>query len=294
MGSQIGFILLTHNKPHQAMRLVTKLNDMFHYPPIAWHHNFSFSDLPVDDLPNNVVLVRPHVKTKWGKFSTIDAELKAIRVMYERSDSPDWFVVLSGADYPIKPADDIIRDLMSSSYDVYMHHERVDYNSRHSNWQKLGFERYCIVRGWYPALDKNFRPKKKFFTLLEHPSLTKFFTPYSNKFPCFVGDHFFCGNRKAAKYLLESHDNNPALSSYYRKATIFPSESYYQTIFCNAPSLHVENDNLRYIDWSVNSAHPKTLLLEDLVKIKSSKAHFARKFDIDIDANVLDELDAIT
>jgi hypothetical protein len=291
MTPKVGFILLTHNKPDQANRLVKTLNSMFDYPPIVWHHNFSLSDLPVDNLSENIVLVRPHVQTKWGKFSTLEAELKAIRLMYEATVSPDWFVLLSGADYPIKSANQIVHDLISSSSDVYMHHELVDYHSRKTVWQKLGFERYCILRGWYPALDNNFRLKKKFVTLIENPEITKFFTPFSEEFPCFVGDHSFCANRKAANYLLDFHEKNPALASYYRKSTIFPTESYYHTIFGNAPDIQVENDNLRYIDWPAGSAHPKTLLVEDLERMTFSTAHFARKFDIDVDAKVLDELD---
>jgi hypothetical protein len=292
MTPKVGFILLTHNKPEQANRLVKTLNDMFDHPPIAWHHNFSISDLPADNLSENIVMVRPHVQTRWGKFSTLEAELKAMRLLYEASASPDWFILLSGADYPIKPADKIVHDLISSSSDVYMHHELVNYNSRQTVWQKLGFERYCIVRGWYPAIDSDFRLKKKFVTLIENPEITKFFIPYSEEFPCFVGDHFFSANRKAAEYLMEFHDKNPALASYYRKSTIFPTESYYHTIFCNAPNIQVENNNLRYIAWPKESAHPKTLLLEDLERMSLSTAHFARKFDIDVDAKILDELDA--
>jgi hypothetical protein len=72
-----------------------------------------------------------------------------------------------------------------------------------------------------------------------------------------------------------------------------PDESYYQTIFCNAPHLKVSNNNWRYTDWSIESAHPKTLLSEDLPKICVSSAHFARKFDMDEDDRILEELDAI-
>jgi hypothetical protein len=294
MSHKVGFLLVTHNKPHQFVRLVDTLNRMFDYPPIACHHNFSISSLPLEQLPPNIKFVHPHVKTRWGKFSTIEAELKALELMYESPDSPDWFILLSGSDYPIKSADTILHALTSSPYDVCMHHELVDYKALESNWQKLGYQRYCIVRGWVPSLDENLKPKKHFITLIEHPSLTKFFIPFSEDFPCFVGDHFFCANRDAAKYLLDFHRSNPKLATYYQKSTIFPTESYYQTIFCNSPHLKVENNNWRYIDWSTKDAHPKILLLEDLPQIQASTAHFARKFDIDEDAKVLDELDALT
>jgi hypothetical protein len=110
-----------------------------------------------------------------------------------------------------------------------------------------------------------------------------------------VGDHFFCANRQAAKYLLEFHLANPSLASYYRKSTIFPTESYFHTIFCNSPTLKVENNNWRYVDWShENDPHPKILRVEDIPAIQASPAHFARKLDIDEDLAIFDELDVLT
>jgi Core-2/I-Branching enzyme len=130
-----------------------------------------------------------------------------------------------------------------------------------------------------------------------HSLLASPFLPFSKDFRCFAGEHWFCANRKAAEYLIEFHKAKPALANHYRRsdpfAIVVPEESYYHTIFCNAPGLKVSNNNWRYIDWSTKSSHPKTLLFEDLPRIQASSAHFARKFDIDKDARVLDELDAI-
>lgn len=292
MNAKIGFILVTHNKPHQLMRLISCLNRMFDSPPIVCHHNFAITPFDTSSIPQNVDFVKPHVQTRWGKFSTIDAELKALEMLYGRADAPDWFVLLSGSDYPIKSADKIVEDLAAKPYDVCMHHEIVKYDSLKSGWQKLGYQRYCIVRGWLPTLNRQGKPQKKFFTILKNPSLTKFFIPFSDEFPCFVGDHFFSANHRAAQYLIDSHNANRELASYYRKSTIFPTESYYQTIFCNSSDIRVENNNWRYIDWSnKDDPHPKLLGLEDLPAIQASSAHFARKLDIDVDPIIFDEID---
>lgn len=300
MTPAVGFLLLTHHKPHQTVRLINKLNCMFDYPPIVCHHNFSITDLPTDSLSENVVLVRPHVETKWGKFSIIEAELRAMQLMYENPSAPDWLISLSGSDYPIKPAERILQDLSSSLHDVHIHHELVDFNDygnkdNWTGWQKLGLERYCALKFWVPWIEENFRLKKQWVTLIKNPSLTSFFLPFSEDLRCFVGEACFCANRKAVEYLLKFHATNPILASYYRRFTIFPTESYYHTAFCNASHFKVDSNNWRYIDWSITGdPHPKILLIEDLPKIQASSAHFARKFDIDVDAQILNELDAIT
>jgi hypothetical protein len=53
------------------------------------------------------------------------------------------------------------------------------------------------------------------------------------------------------------------------------------------------NDNLRYIDWSEGKASPKTFTMNDLPILLHSDKLFARKFNADIDANILNEFDKL-
>jgi hypothetical protein len=303
MTPTVGFIILTHNKPHQTIKLFNTLNHMFNYPPIVCHHDFSKSELPTDTLSKNIVLVQPYLQTGWGGFSLVDAMLTALKLMYEAPNPPDWFVLLSGADYPIKPAQQILQDLASSPYDVHITYEQINYNAFEHDWQKLCYERYCAVKFRVPFLNKKLHLIRREIHLvnqvvaLKYPLLTAPFLPFSKNLRCFAGEHWFCANRKAANYLIEFHREKPALASHYRRLEDFgssiPDESYYHTILCNAPHLTISKNHWRYVDWSTKGAHPKTLFLEDLPKIYASSAHFARKFDIDQDVRILNELDAI-
>jgi len=291
MPPTVGFVLLTHDKPHQTIRLVTTLNRMFDGPPIVCHHDFSQINLDKNSLTKNVTLVQPHLHTAWGQFSLVEAMLRALQVMFETPTSPDWFILLSGADYPIKPAQQILSDLESSPFDVHIHHEPIVYNQYQSDWQKMCFYRYCVVKFGLPYINRRLQLTKRMM-ILSNPILTKPFLPFSNKLRCFAGEHWFCADRKAAQYLLKFHNEIPALAAHYRK-TKNSSESYYQTVFCNAPHLKISGNNWRYVNWLIGGPHPKTLVLEDLPKMLASSAHFARKFDIDKDAGVYDALDAI-
>jgi Core-2/I-Branching enzyme len=294
MAPTVGFVLLTHNKPHQVVRLVDTLNRMFDRPPIACHHDFSKCDLP-EDIASNISFVHPHLQTGWGKFSIVEATLHALQLMYEAPNAPDWFILLSGADYPIKPAQQILHDLGSSPYDVHAEHEQISYNNYERSWQELCYKRYCTVKFPIPFLNRKLQLVKRHLTL-KHPLLTAPFLPFSENFRCFAGAQWFSANRKAAKYLIEFHDRNSVLADHYRRSDphmIVPDESYCHTIFCNAPHLKISQNYWRYIDWSDPIVNPKTLVLDDLSKIQASSAHFARKFDIDRDPEILDKLDAI-
>ena len=127
MSLSIGFILLTHRNPEQIYRLIDHLNRMFNYPTIVCHHDFSKCDLSVDTLPKNISFVRPHIETAWGEFSAVEAIIKAIKLMYESVNPPDWFILLSGADDPINTAIQILDDFNSTEYDAYIHHEEIIY-----------------------------------------------------------------------------------------------------------------------------------------------------------------------
>ena len=291
MDPTIGFILITHQKPHQIMRLVRRLNSTFGKPSIVCHHDFSKCALPLSSFPENVLFVRPHLETGWATFSVVEATVRALRQMYGSPSSPDWVVLLSGADYPIKPSAKVLRDLSAGSYDAHIHFESIRANVVERDWQRIAFNRYCTRNFTYPSLTKRMRRTKR-TVCLKHPLLTWPFLPFSKNLRCFAGGQWFATNRRAADYIISFHSSNPGLAAHYSKLK-FSEESYFQTILANAEGLRLNNSDWRYTDWSAGGPHPKTLLLEDLPNLLASPAHFARKFDIDLDIRILDEVDSL-
>lgn len=137
----LGFIILSHDKPRQLRRLIDRLGSMFDAPPIVCHHDFSQCDLP-GQWPENVSFVRPHVPTKWGTISGVEAVLRAMAQMSQSAANPDWLVLLSGTDYPIAPASQVLADLRASEFDAHIHSEPVREGELHSRWQQVAFHRY--------------------------------------------------------------------------------------------------------------------------------------------------------
>ena len=298
MNLSIGFILLTHHQPKQIYRLMDQLNKMFNYPPIVCHHDFSRCNLFVDNLSKNISFVRPHLQPKWADFSIVEATIKAIELLYQSDNAPDWFILLSGSDYPIKTAQQIADDLSSSNYDAYINHAKIQYKVYQENerisfiWQKLAYQRYFSLKLFpFSSFDK--LHSDNYEIRIEHPFLTKLFFPCFDNMDCFIGDQWFCANRRSAEYILEFHYQNNAITSHYRRRR-FADESYFQTILANAPHLKLKNDNYRYVIWPERSAHPKTMGMEDLPNLLTSSTHFARKFNIDVDSEIFDRLDSIT
>lgn len=293
MNSFIGFILLTHQDSPQIERLIEKLNIMFDFPLIVWHHDFSQSPLPITNPPPNVEVIQPSIPTRWAGFSIVEATIKCIESMYHKPNSPDWFVLLSGSDYPIKSAKKIIDDLMSGPYDAYIHHELVSYGEQFSPWIQHCHKRYCSVRLRVPILNRRLTPKIKTFQI-DSPWLVNRFLPFSDDFKCYAGAQWFCANRHSAEQILASRTKHQAFETHY-KSVLIPDESYFHTLLCNAPHLKICGDPLRLVNWTPQDAcHPQALTIKDLPKLTASHCHFARKLDMNIDSELLNELDAIT
>ncbi len=290
--SRIGFVLLTHSKPQQILRLVTRLNTMFDFPPIVCHHDFGKCPLPDGFLPENVAFVRPYLTTGWAEYSVVEGTQRAIAQMYRRSDSPDWCVVLSGACYPTKPAAQILANLESGGYDAHIDAHKVVYGKLDTRALEIYFQRLCTKHFHIPSVDKRLRPKTRHY-ILSH-AFGRFLLPYRWGLACYAGSQWFSINRRAAERLTKFQKTWAAAALIrHLRSLLFSEECYFQTALCNAPHLKIHPDNQVYLDWSEYKYHPKLLTSEDLPALAASPTHFARKFDPVDSVDLLDALDKI-
>ena len=105
------------------------------------------------------------------------------------------------------------------------------------------------------------------------------------------GSQWWSLSLRHIKKLLSVLSEYPYIVKYYRH-TLIPDEIFFQTIMCHVCSENeIINDNLRYIKWLDSGSHPKTLTVADLNDIKESDKLFARKFDMEVDREIIDKLE---
>jgi hypothetical protein len=281
----IGFILLTHRDESQILRLVDRLNALFGYPPIVCHHDFSQSSLLGSRFTSNVRFVQPHVQTRWGTISLVTAMLRALRLLYETSD-PGWFYLLSGADYPIRDRDTILRELAASPFDAYIQLKRVDHTRvpervgddagglESASYSRLAYLRYIARSIPIPSWRHPHRGPAAMHLHLTNPALLKPFHLFSDTFHCYAGGQWFAANSRAAAALLAPE--NERLIKYF-KGRFPPDEVVCPTILGNASNLNICAESKHYIRWE-KGHHPRFLDRHDLPAVLASRAHFARKF----------------
>jgi hypothetical protein len=289
---KIGFAILTYNEPERLLRLVNSLNAVFSQPPIACHHDFGQCALDETAFPRNVRFVRPHLNTGWCHINTPLSALKAFRLLREE-DEPDWYVLLSGSDYPVRKANEVVEDLSGAHYDLYMDHRAIrlgrnrprgksKFGFGRTSWVALAYDRYCAIPFHMPfptraLLAGKLEIQRRCF-YIRNSQLVSLLRP-DRPSRVYGGGFWIQANRRAMNRLLDFPDLAKLVK--YFGARPVPEESLFHTVLCNEPDLKICDDHKRYEDWTGGGSHPKWLDVSDLPKIVESGAHFARKFRTD-------------
>lgn len=279
MGAQIGFVVLSHSQPELLRRLLPTLDRTYRNPPIVVHHDFSQCSLPDDAAgwSRDLQFVRPHIKTEWARFSIPEAFLAALATLYS-TRAPDWFVLLSAADYPTRAGSAVIRELTTGDADLYMDYQFVD--------------RAPLVPEPEPAWQIYFGVGKEKWRQIANERYIMTPNPFSESLRCCAGDFWLTGNARVAGKLIDAPARFPELFQYY--STFFcPDESLCHTILGNDPGLRIAKNNKRFAVWPYMGEHPKTLEVSDFDAIIRSGCHFARKCLPPVSAALLDRLDRV-
>jgi hypothetical protein len=227
------------------------------------------------------VILLPRYRTPWGSFGLVRATLEGLRSA--REASAETVVLLSGQDYPIRSTRDIeafFADNPGRSFIEMNPLPRAD-------WPGLGgLERY-IGRG-FSVLGRD---------LLWRDRRRTAWMPLRNvsvgSWTRFHGSMQFALHAAACDLVLERFFRGPALRRAFSAVQI-PDETAIHTVLGNSPFLgDLDSRPLVYADWSRNGPHPETLTVRDLPDLMAtSDALFARKFDEEVDPELLDLVDA--
>ena len=275
----LGFVILSHSETPQLARLISSLNKNYFFPPIVIHHDFSQSRLSLssEEMGDNVSVVKPHYPTRWSHISIVDSFLTALEMLFDQQ-APDWFTLLSAACYPVAKGTHVLRELENSAYDAYVEHHNISAGILSTRSESTPRTPKEI---WFDEC------RTRYISTVRSPNL-----PFTNDFNCYVGEHWFTGNSKAAKALVASRRERNELFYHY-SAVFCPEESYYQTVLANRQDLKLCGDNKRYADWSLGGSHPKELTENDLQDVLKSNCHFARKFAAYRSENIIKDLDRL-
>jgi hypothetical protein len=296
------WFIQSHRDPEQVLRLVRTLRRGSRGTIIV-QHNFAGCDLdwaPFAALPDTHLLraSRPQVRADFS--CQVQPYLDAIAWLEREAVAYEWLVNLTAQDYPVVPVAQIEAFLAAATCDGFIRH--WDVLSPQNPWPR----RKARARYWHryrrlptatEPLLRALRPLTKVLPLhfyLDYGPLVGLRlrrTPFSRDFRCYGGWAWFSLRRRAVLYLRDFLASHPDVEQHYR-GVVTPEESLVQTVLANSGRFELVDDDMRYIDYSAaHRGSPRTLTMADFPLLASGRYHFARKFDIAADSEVLDRID---
>jgi hypothetical protein len=284
----VAFLILTHRGPEQLARLVgrllapgTSVHVHIDRKTSAAVHAAMVRALPADER----VHLLERLPTPWASWTYVEATLRGIETIIGAPAPPEHVVLLSGQDYPLRPAREIAAFLaqyrgwtFSASWPMPAPHYDRDggmYRIRHWHRPVRGRRLRVPIARRYPS---GIRP--------------------------FGGSAWMILDRETASAALRFTRERPDVVRFHRHVWAV-DEHYLQTAIHNSPRANaVIDEHLWHLEWPPGGSHPRTFTESDFDRLADAARHssdaggraraklFARKFDAERDARVLDRIDA--
>lgn len=238
-------------------------------------------------------LVEDGIEVEWGGWSYLEVLLAGLARIAREAD-PDWTLVLSGQDYPLCGHGELEEFLAREREDAHLTSHwplgplQLTGEVRDEFVLRYGYRHFRVP--WLPPR----MPKRLAYgrRLPTGSKLVGLRDPREPELPLHVSGDWPTLNRRALRSVLGFPGRHPRLMRRYR-LSFAASESFFATALEDDPELAVGTGPHRFVDFPPGAPNPRTLTSADLPALKSSGAHFARKFDPAVDARVLDALDRL-
>lgn len=267
--------MLVHRYPNQFKRLFKSIyheknHYVIHIDKRADRKIFDEIYLFLRDYGNASILESK--EAIWGGYSLVDAQLRGIEKLVTSGATWDYFINLSGQDFPLKNQDFIMGYL--SAFDCCEFIKVV-------NQQLVRPETMHRIKDYVEEVDGELVVSSK-----SNRVFLEGVTPY-------IGNQWMI----LSKHFCEFITYSPELSifkEFYRN-TLIADESFFQTVLMNTTfTPKIIYDDKREIDWIESSdikLRPRDFLTNDSDMLMNSNNLFARKFDENIDSGILNILE---
>ncbi|MFA6922785.1 MAG: beta-1,6-N-acetylglucosaminyltransferase [Bacteroidales bacterium] len=320
------YLILAHKEPEQLFRLLSRLSSddtifVIHFCKKS--SNKIFREIKNKYCNHKNVFFCKRGNGAWGEVGIVKAVFHSIVLLNEKNINYDYFNVISAQDYPLKSNENIkkyFKDNYGKQFLKYwkmLPAENGEY-AEEQIWKEFGVRRIekrrmKIFGKYFYIPDNHYMPHNFFVNLkifiFEIPKkigektlktdlmnfiLSAIFPKHRN-FPegiePYGGSQWWSVTKDCAEYILEFYKKNKFLIRFYKR-TLLSDEMFAATCLMNSRyKSEIVNDNLRYIVFNENSSHPKTFTINDFEELMNSKKLFARKFETNIDNEILKLID---
>lgn len=275
----VAYLIQAHQRPSQLERLVDRLSSpgsSFYIHVSARTTNEIYSAMRRGLAGRDDVHWVDRIPGYYSGFSLVRSTLSGLATIERTVPMAPHVVILSGQDYPLRPAREIEAFLAGRAGESLVEHFRIpsdrwaDENGGLDRIRYLHFERV------------HYRTR-----ILRLPFLRRSFPaglePYGGSAWCALSD-------EAVRTLLAFANESPQAFRFFARVKT-PDEIFIQTVLLNSPLRdRIANEGIHHIEWPGGS-HPVTFACEDFPRLAASGKLFARKFDVEYDAEIFELID---
>jgi len=284
---KIAYLILCHKNPAQVTRFIKQLSATETDFYIHVDKKVSGFVLPPMD---NVFYVEgvARVDVRWATKSMVDATLAMVNAMFASGKAYDYVCLLSGQDFAIKSNAAIQGFLQankganfiqvfggdSATHTRFSKRNAVYYPrllQKRQTYAKILKRLYIYLTGGYKHTFRCFRRKN------------------TAGHPFYFGSQWWCLTYDCLRWIKDYIDTNSAYSKFFENA-LTPDECFFQTLFMASPYRATQKPNFTYLEWAPNGNNPRLLTAADYSALINSPMLFARKFDTDVDGDIIDML----
>ena len=293
---KIAYLVLAHKNP----ALIQKQIDFLSSEDSAFFIHIDAKS-KIDEFLScngrNVFFSTERVAVYWAEYSMIDAIVILIQQALSASQKYDYFVLLSGSDYPIRSKQYIQRFFENSRGTEFISLVEIPNIQAGIPLSKITTLRIPSNRPVYRFLIK--LAAKLGFAQRDYKKYLGSLRPYG-------GVTWWALTRDACQYLLEFMEQHESICQYF-KGTFAPDETFFHTILGNSAFEPHIRRCVMYDDWTAadpHSGHPAEIGEEQLHFFEASEKVmvddvfgpgemlFARKFS-DENLDLVDRLEKI-
>lgn len=267
----IAYLILVHRLPNQFKKLFNAIYDPSNFYLINIDRKAGDEiEKEVTDFLNKYPNVRilKSENVIWGGYSMVQAELDGMKYLLEMDAKWDYFINLSGQDYPLK-SQKIIKDFLSGNNGK--NYIKV------ADQEKIRPETMNRIENYFEETGDEISDKT------HKREFMKDVIPY-------IGGQWMILTRDCCEFI----SNNLEVKKFedYYLNTLIADESFFQTVLMNTSFNGILiNDDKRAIIWVPDGdikLRPKTFTETDLDFLQTGNHLFARKFDDNVDNKIIE------
>lgn len=280
---KVAFLMQCHKNPEQINLLLEALN----HPMVdVFVHVDKKSQAIKDKITQRAgVYILPEqqcVDVQWAQYSQVEATLQLLRAAVNRGGYSHYWLI-SGQDYPLRPMDNILDFLEANQEANFIECSQIKpFNKRNDVY----FPNSVIGRKLWQKVLKN-------LWIYGTGGWNKTFPIFKRKAPddfkYWFGSQWWCLNSTTAQWIIDYLNEHTEYEKFFEHS-LCSDECFFQTLVMNSPFANTTKPYLHYIKWEKGKSSPRTLTTIDYEELKKTEKIIARKFDIDVDTEIIERL----